>query len=46
VVAVDGGNSFLPDLRWAEAKQMVACLQPTWPGLLTCKRFTHYCIPS
>jgi len=32
LVAVDGANFSLPGLRWAEVKQMVACLQPTWPG--------------
>lgn len=32
LIAVDGGNFSLPGLRWAEVKQMVACLQPTWPG--------------
>jgi hypothetical protein len=32
VIAVSGGNFSLPGLRWAEVKQMVACLQPTWPG--------------
>jgi hypothetical protein len=32
VIAVSGGNDFLPGLRWAEVKHMVACLQPTWPG--------------
>ena len=32
LVADDGPNCSLPGLRWAEVKQMVACLQPTWPG--------------
>ena len=31
-IAVVGGHALLPGLRWAEVKQMVACLQPTWPA--------------
>jgi hypothetical protein len=32
LITVQGGNFLLPGLRWAELKQMVACLQPAWPG--------------
>jgi hypothetical protein len=32
LIAVVGGHSLLPGLRWTEVKQMVACLQPAWPA--------------
>jgi len=31
LIAHQGGNAELPGLRWAELKQIVACLEPTWP---------------
>lgn len=31
-IAHQGGNAELPGLRWTELKQIVACLEPTWPG--------------
>jgi len=30
LIAVESGHFLLPGLRWAELKQMVACLQPGW----------------